>query len=90
MQIPAICIPGTQKRGWGRGVWKAAYLCWVDFSHSPVPGLQWGLLHPGLHQHALILALLVQPLRAVKHIPDVCCQVQHLNTPALEPYNSES
>ena len=63
-----------------------AYLCWVDFSNSPVLGLEWGLLHPGLHQDALVLALLVQPLMAVKHIADVCRQVQHVNIPAVEPH----
>ena len=63
-----------------------AHLCWVDFSNSPVLGLEWGLLHPGLHQDTLIRAFLVQPLMAVKHIADVGCQVQHVNIPAVEPH----
>ena len=47
------------------------YLCRVNLSDPPVSHLCGGVLDPGLHQDALILALLVQPLTALKDIPDV-------------------
>ena len=78
----------TQDRegGGGGGYGGEACLCWVHFSNSPVLGGQGWLLDPGLHQHTLILALLVQPLMAVKHVANVCCQMQHVNIPAIEPH----
>jgi len=49
----------------------SVYLCGVDLSDPPVLRLCGGVLDPGLHQDALILALLVQPLMAVKDVPEV-------------------
>lgn len=63
---------------------EATDLCWIDFRDSPVPGLYWGLLHPRLDQDSLILALIIQPLVAVKHVADVCWQVQHIDSPAVQ------
>ena len=69
-------------KGCSAGAFLTAYLCWVDFRDSPVVHLTGGLLNPGLHQNALILALVVQPLMALKHVPDVCGEVQHVYIPA--------
>lgn len=73
-------------KGCSAGAFLTAHLCWVDLSDSPVMHLAGGLLNPGLHQNALILALVVQPLMALKHVPDVCGEVQHVNIPAGTEY----
>ena len=73
-------------KGCSAGAFLTAYLCWVDFRDSPVVHLTGGLLNPGLHQNALILALVVQPLMALKHITDVCGEVQHIYIPAGTEY----
>ena len=57
-------------------------LCRVNLCHPPVLSLNWWVLHPGLQQHPFILAVLVDPFSAVKHVPDVCGQVQHIHIPA--------
>ena len=54
-----------------RSVCASVYLCRVNLSDPPVLHLCGGVLDPGLHQDALILALLVQPLTALKDVPDV-------------------
>ncbi len=57
--------------GMCRSVCASVYLCGVNLGDPPVLRLCGGVLDPGLHQDALILALLVQPLMALKDVPDV-------------------
>lgn len=54
-----------------RSVCASEYLCRVNLSDPPVLHLCGGVLDPGLHQDALILALLVQPFMALKDVPNV-------------------
>lgn len=49
----------------------SVYLCRVNLSDPPVLHLCGGVLDPRLHQDALILALLVQPLMALEDVTDV-------------------
>ena len=59
------------------------YLVRVYLSDSPVRHKRGWMLHPWLCQNSLVLALLVQPVEAVKDIPDVGGQVQHVNMSAV-------
>ena len=65
----------------GACVCASVYLGRVNLSDPPVLHLCGGVLDPGLHQDALVLALLFQPLMALKDVPDVGGQMQHVNIP---------
>ena len=67
-------ISGSEGAG-GRGV------LWQDLCDAPVLGLHRGRLHQLQIQNSLVLAALVNPVVAAKHIPDVCGQVQHVHIP---------
>lgn len=69
------CVISGSERAGGGGV------LWQDLCDAPVLGLHGRGLHQLQIQNPLMLAALVNPVVAAKHIPDVGGQMQHVDIP---------